>query len=584
MNEIITKSITEMLKSPLNSLVSEFGAELKQIVNNRLLEYQTEEYNRNSYVKTLLYRTEPVNLYQIFQPLFLGRETKINGKVEKIPTNTIKEVFIKSKFITIIGYAGSGKSMLMRHLFLDSINSKFKYPIKVELRYLNDYSGSLNEYIKEHIFEFHKLGSNERIISNLLESGKFVFFFDGYDEINSSKKAGITNEINEFVKLYNKNNYIVTSRPFTGIETLPLFHNYWIQAFTDEEVEQFIAKQLKNEKELVEKIITAIKRPENKAYRSFLWNPLLLTMFIISFNTYAEIPQKRSMFYRQVFDTLYLIHDSSSKLAYVREKKSGLDKDKFEKALQAFCFITFFDYKYTFTYDYINDVLWNIKMNKSQLYFENDNIVDDLTIALGFLTKEGFEYTFLHKSLQEYFAALYIANLSKENKKRVYRKLSLKIIGSKLYDTDEYSNLYVLLSEMDNKFLTKDFLLPILEYIVDYLSPQNMEVMLENDELRRVFVNEFWALSMFFKQEKSFEDISNKHLVTWNKLHDLMMSELRGEITENDYQVKVTEIIKGKALPIMLDYRQYVTEKQAEYSKLYQDEEDGDLNILSMLN
>jgi len=584
MNEIISKSIAEMLKLPLNSLMTEFGSEVKQIVNNRLLEYQTEEYNRNIYVKTLLYRTEPVNLYQIFQPLFLGREIKRDKRIERISTNTIKEVFAKSKFITIIGYAGSGKSMLMRYLFLDAVKNGFKYPVKVELRYLNDFSGNMNTYIKEHIFEFHKLGSSDRIINNLLSSGKFVFFFDGYDEINSSKKAIVTNDINEFVKLYSKNNYIVTSRPFTGIETLPLFHNYWVQAFTNDEVEQFILKQLKNEKELVEKIIIAIKRPENAAYRSFLWNPLLLTMFIISFNTYAEIPQKRSMFYRQVFDTLYLIHDSSSKLAYVREKKSGLDKDKFEKALQAFCFITFFDNKYTFSDDYLNDVLSNVKSNKPQLDFENDRIIEDLTIALGFLTKEGFEYTFLHKSLQEYFAALYISNLSKENKKRVYRRLSSKITNSKLYNIDEYSNLYVLLSEIDDKFLIKDFLLPILKYILEYLSPEYIEVMKDSGELRQVFEREFWALSMFFKQEKSFEDIANRHYIVWDKLHNLMLSGLRKEITNDEYEDKVRTIVSDKVVQIMLDYRNYVAEKEIEYTKLYEDEEDGDYNILSMIN
>ena len=59
-----------------------------------------------------------------------------------------------------------------------------------------------------------------------MQSGDFIFFLDGYDEIISTKKQQITKDIDDLVKRYNRNNYMLTSRPFTDIEMLPLFYNY----------------------------------------------------------------------------------------------------------------------------------------------------------------------------------------------------------------------------------------------------------------------------------------------------------------------------------------------------------------------
>ena len=51
---LITAVVSENLKSLLNSLLKEFGEEVKQVVNNNILEYQVEEYNRNYCTKANL--------------------------------------------------------------------------------------------------------------------------------------------------------------------------------------------------------------------------------------------------------------------------------------------------------------------------------------------------------------------------------------------------------------------------------------------------------------------------------------------------------------------------------------------------
>jgi GTPase SAR1 family protein len=271
----------DSIKETIGMVVKGLTNEIKFIINNRMLEYQAEEFRRNLYTKTLLHRAEPKNLFEFYVPLHIWKLDR-NRRDSKIPTTSATELFKIAKRITLIGSAGSGKSTIVRYLFLNCIKENFKIPLKVELRYLNDFEGSLIQYIKEQIFKLDKISESDNIIDRLLLSGKFVIFLDGYDEINSGEKERVTKEIDDLVRVYSKNHYILTSRPYTNIDLLPSFHNFHVCDLSKDEIDEFVRKQLPNdEKELAEKIVTAVHKEENKAFTSFLNNPLLLSMFIL---------------------------------------------------------------------------------------------------------------------------------------------------------------------------------------------------------------------------------------------------------------------------------------------------------------
>ena len=141
----------------------------------------------------------------------------------------------------------------------------------------------------------------------------------------------------------------------------------------DKEIFSFVKKQISDsEKELAEKIIKAINHIDNRSYRTFLSNPLLLSMFILTFQSYSEIPKKRSDFYKQVLDTLY-VHDSVSKLSIVRAKISGLPKEGFEDMQDYLALSAFFEEKFIFQKEYLYQKLNIIKAKKTHLEFDNDS-------------------------------------------------------------------------------------------------------------------------------------------------------------------------------------------------------------------
>lgn len=482
---MISAVVGVKLKSVLEVVTKEFGDEIKHVMSNNILEYQVEEYNRNFATKTLLHRVQPKNLKDFYQPLFITPLGKNNRRFrlefartpekDRVSTHSIAELFNNRQFITLIGSAGSGKSTIVKYLFLNAIDTDFKIPIKVELRYLNDFQGNIIDFIKDRIFKLNRIAENDKIVERLMSSGDFVFFLDGYDEITSSKREKITKEIDDLVKLYNKNNYLLTSRPYTEVDLLPLFHNYEVCVLSDDDINQFIKKQIPaDEDELCEKMIEAVNSQENYSYKSFLSNPLLLSMFILTFQSYSNIPQKRSEFYSQVFDALYSVHDSMSKLAFVREKQSGLSKEQFVEVLKLFSFLSYFDEKFIFSTDYINEKLAIIKDKKKSIVFDNVKLINDMQVAVGILSKEGIDFAFPHRSLQEYFAAIYISSLNEGNKAVVYKKVmdSLTNIHGVRSSKD---NFHLLLSEIDEFGVIKHALIPYLEKFINSIDSHEID-------------------------------------------------------------------------------------------------------------
>ncbi len=569
------------LESPINGLIKSLGDELKQVAKNRLLEYQSNEYKRNYFTKTLLHRSEPIKLNDFYLPLHITKyeneRSRFRQQQKRISTEDVSKLFEKTNYITVIGNAGSGKSTIVKYLFLDSVSRKFKIPIKVELRYLNDYKSSISDYIFDEIFLFHKLGFSKEIIDRLLNSGSFIFFFDGYDEINSNKKEQVTNDIDQFVNRYSSNCYLITSRPYTNIDTLPLFSNYIVCDLLDTEIPAFVKKQIPDsENELAEKMIKAISQIDNRSYRTFLSNPLLLSMFILTYQSYSEIPQKRSDFYKQVFDTLYSVHDSVSKLSFVREKQSGLSKERFEDLLKLFSFISYFEEKFLYQPEYLESKFTFIKEKKKSLSFDNQKVIEDLQVAIGILNKEGVEYTFPHRSLQEFFAANYISSLSDANKQAIYSKIKSTINKRWLYLIDNHHFLS-LLAEQDYKSIITLLAIPLLTHEFDRAKKVSAEEYGEMyDIVCKVFLTAAHLLQQELREETIHNDFCKEHrpriIIMGGSKEYFTMPQLKKEkITEADIK-KSLELINKNSDKWLADI-----------NKNIEDQEKSDSDIIDLI-
>ena len=226
-------------------------------------------------------------------------------------------------------------------------------------------------------------------------------------------------------------------------------------------------------------------------------------MFILTFQSYANIPQKKSIFYRQVFDTLFYLHDSVSKLAYVREKESGVSKEEIEEILKIFSFISFFEEKFIFDLDYLVKTFNRIKSKKSTVAFDNQKLINDLTIAIGILNKEGLDYVFPHRSLQEYFAALYVSTLSIKNREMLYNRFLETLKDKHITLFFNKANFYSLLNELDNIGVLAKIIIPFYKDILTRIDNSKDSNDIEHLKVASNFHN---VINLFIDIETEFGD------------------------------------------------------------------------------
>ncbi len=422
--------------------------------------YLIREYKNFCEVKTFLY-PNPQPFIDIYYPITLQTfESK---------QKTGLDIFETSNKVTILGNAGMGKSTFLNHIFLQCIDDYFAIPVLIELRKLNSVNDTLEMYISNKLFK-NQIELKDKVLSSLLEDGYFLFLFDGFDELYYEKSMDRIFEIDDFAKTYYKNYFAITSRPSTNVVGLTNFQNLEVLPFTEEQILDFIERNVDNV-EFKQRILNSINEENNLDLINYLSNPLLLSMFIRNYEYHPEIPLQKSSFYFNLFDTLYQRHGGENKLGFIHKKETGYTREDFERLLQYFSFISYFEGKYSFNHQYVYDIFGRIKQN-SKYDFDNEKLLNDLHIAINILILDSNEYTFPHRSLQEYFTVLRIKNIASDDiKEKIYKNnFSLLFNNSK----DNLLNLFTLCIELDKSNFYQHFLIPKLDNIL-YILNDNAE-------------------------------------------------------------------------------------------------------------
>lgn len=513
--------------------------QINQVLDNGVQKYVINYQEKFGKTKTFVFRDERIDFYKIYFPLSLHGKNK---RKQITAPSCIDKLFEDCSCITILGNAGSGKTMLLRHFFLSTLKSSLQIPIVVELRRLNTYAGTLDEYIQDQVL-VHKLAQNKSILERLLESGKFTFMFDGFDELSLNTKEQRIRELDSFIDKYYNNYYLLTSRPGANAESLSRFNNYHVCPLESGQIAEFIHLQLsviEDEGALECKMLEIINKPKSQNYSTYLSSPLLLSMFILTFSNHPELPTLKSKFYYNVFDTLYSRHDTISKSGgYTHEKKTNLEKQEIETVLKWFSYVSYFESQFLFDKEYLSNTLDKVKQS-NKLNFNTDFIIYDFSVAISVLILEGLDYTFPHRSLQEYFTAILIKELPDEIKKD-------KIYHQKFVNRNWQSdfNLWELCDEVDKYCFNKYFLLEQLTRFIQQIGKGVADI--ENDKitLLKNYLDLF-KYELLFVDNKKVGGLNCRNM-KYNMLMDFLKIKQTGVGVEYFLRLKKEQLIEISA-------------------------------------
>ena len=131
-----TLGVAGFFTDRINRFLDDITDEIKQALSHGLQIYTQNWYNKTSKVKTFIYREGSVDFQSIYFPLMLSKD-----KRNILVPSHVEALFSPCNCLTILGHAGSGKTMLMRHCFLSILQSQTHIPVIIELRDLNRFEG-----------------------------------------------------------------------------------------------------------------------------------------------------------------------------------------------------------------------------------------------------------------------------------------------------------------------------------------------------------------------------------------------------------------------------------------------------------
>jgi hypothetical protein len=144
-----------------------------------------------------------------------------------------------------------------------------------------------------------------------------------------------------------------------------------------------------------EKFISGIEATLFDSHKEFLSNPLLATIMLLTFEQFAEIPEKMHIFYQQAFETLFHRHDATKEM-YSRERYTSFPVDEFKRYLGAFCLVTYLDQRFSFdeatVLKFLGEafVLEGVAVN----YDARQNFLKDLLMSVACCRKMEMSYCF----------------------------------------------------------------------------------------------------------------------------------------------------------------------------------------------
>lgn len=442
--------------------------------NLALKEYLKIKADNLSKIKMAFFSSDVVDLREIYVPQNLVFKDDSYSKEEFI------KLLPQHKKMIVSATAGSGKSCFLKSIFIDIIVNKVNlFPLFLELRKVNETGDSMFQTLLADI-SIHNDKFDSEHLNYLLNRKKTILFLDGFDEVNHDLKSQYLKEVNELAEKHPQLIIIVSSRPeyndfkdwvFDVAEIAPLNLSQAIE----------IIQKLRYEEDVKYRFIQALNDNLFSAHKSFSSNPLLLTIMLVTYEQFGDIPDKVHIFYDLAYQALYNKHDVS-KQGFRRKSSTGLDMYALRDVFSLFCLITYSKQVFEMPEGDLDALL-----GKCLAHFKHDIKYDALKTELlsnvPLLMRDGLNYCFTHRSFQEYFTAYYLTN----------NKASMQIF-SKIGARYRSDSIIDMMFDMNREVLEDNWILPEIDNIIGS-APTKIETIEERISALLLFYTSITSLN-----------------------------------------------------------------------------------------
>ncbi len=200
-----------------------------------------------------------------------------------------------------------------------------------------------------------------------------------------------------------------------------------------------------------------LRSPFFDQYESLLSNPLLLNLMLIKYSDSGRGSKHRSDYFAEVFEAMWSRHDTTKGLD--RKRYVKLDRAAFLRVLESVAAATYQLRKFRFSQQLLLDSIERASAQED-VQFDSEDYTRDLLINVSLLVADGLDYTFIHRSFQEYLCARYLLNAP---------NVARSAVQESIYRYSNTDAVLDLANEMNPGRVKYDILVPDLARILQAL-------------------------------------------------------------------------------------------------------------------
>lgn len=410
---------------------------------------------------------EDVYVCNILSSRFAATKNRHSRTQEKTILNANLDLISEySKKVILVANGGMGKSMMLQHLFLESIHKHQQtgqLPIMIELRDFSENNDLFNDYIVKTAETFDRNLTSKKV-EELMSSGICQVLMDGADEIDPSDVNAFQRQIAELADRYPYNQYVIASRECDIIKAVKGFSKLYLRPFNREQSSALVNNLLAgSEDETIRNEITNYMKGEYiQKHKVFASNPMLLTFVIMKYPIVDPFQGKKRLFYRTVYDAIVCGHDEEKK-GYSRVFRSAQNAEEFTKVFREFCAATYIKHEVEFDLDtfdeYFNNLVTKDKLENPKI-MTSKNFIHDACATACMMYEEDIKLLYIDPGFQEYLFAQHYFSADPEE---------LETLGRTLWDVpvtdfDGY-DAFEMLNEFSSEKFERYFFKPYLHNI-----------------------------------------------------------------------------------------------------------------------
>ncbi|ACK73672.1 putative signal transduction protein with Nacht domain protein [Gloeothece citriformis PCC 7424] len=322
-------------------------------------------------------------------------------------------------YLMVLGAPGAGKSTFLRKIGLEAFKGQYGnynhacIPVFLELKRFDKQKINLSNIISS-IFQDCGFTNSGQLITKALKKGKILILLDGLDEVPSQTINQVISQIQEFIKAYKNNRFIISCRRAAYRSYFKDFQEVEIADFDHEQIKQFINNWFQSDLDLRAK--TAHKcwaeLEKNEKAKELAKTPLLLTFICLVYDEGQSLPKNRSILYKEALQILLKKWAAEKRLE--RDPIYGGFTTELEEILLAeIAFNGFKKDQFLFNKQELTQQIKTFlaeNINPPQ-QLDGEAVLNAIAIQQGILVERAEDiYSFSHLTLQEYLTAQYIVN------------------------------------------------------------------------------------------------------------------------------------------------------------------------------